>query len=113
MPKTNFCRGQRPLLSQVLVKLGNQPIDVVIQIRLLIIGKMEVNSLKVISDLKMAIKIFYVIEWCQSEPISKEESDGKPSRYTKSTKGLTNSPLTFPLKRPRAFFISQLTLNIF
>ena len=23
MPKTNFCRGQRPLLSQALVKLGN------------------------------------------------------------------------------------------
>ena len=25
MPITNFCRGQRPLSSQVLVKLGNQP----------------------------------------------------------------------------------------
>jgi len=32
MPKANFCRGRRPLLPQVLVKLGNQPLTTLCQI---------------------------------------------------------------------------------
>src|SRR6218665_2604300 len=40
MPKTNFCRGQRPLLSQALVKLGNQPSSVDFHIRAVVCQKL-------------------------------------------------------------------------
>src|SRR6218665_4148831 len=52
MPKTNFCRGQRPLLSQALVKLGNQPICCITRISWIVVAvKHKVRNVLTFQDI--------------------------------------------------------------